>query len=166
MDETFKKEKTAAKGLFTRARNSFIRAVDSHSDAAIMKERFSNVKEGWNQLQLNHEMFKNLLDETNLVASDTDEREREAIRNQEEEWICRVEEEFKNVERVHVEYIRKVATQPTTASFDQSLKEKQSALLKRKIEEGAFCKHAADFKQLIKDESCRDTRMYNVIRVK
>lgn len=90
MDETFKKEKTAAKGLFTRARNSFIRAVDSHSDAAIIKERFSNVKEGWNQLQLNHEMYKNLLDETNLVAVDTDEREREAIRNQEEEWICRV----------------------------------------------------------------------------
>ena len=81
--------------------------MDSHSDAAIMKERFSNVKEGWNQLQLNHEMFKNLLDETNLVASDTDEREREAIHNQEEEWICRVEEEFKSAKRVHVEYIRK-----------------------------------------------------------
>ena len=112
--------------------------MDSHSDAAIMKERFSNVKEGWNQLQLNHEMFKNLL---------ADEREREAIRNQEEEWICRVEEEFKNAKRVHVEYIRKVVTQPTTASFDQSLKEKQSALLKRKIEFSPVKKHIRNMLQ-------------------
>ena len=35
-------------------------------------------------------MYKNLLEETKLVAVDSDEREREAIRNQKEEWICRV----------------------------------------------------------------------------
>ena len=43
------------------------------------------------------------------------------------------------------------------------MKEKQSTLLKRKVEERAFRKHAADLEQLIKDESCRDTPMYNVI---
>ena len=91
MDETLKKERAAVKGLFTRAQNSFIRAVDNHSDAAIVKERFSNVKERWNQLQFEHKMYKNLLEETKLVAADTDEREREAILHQEEEWICRVE---------------------------------------------------------------------------
>ena len=64
--------------------------MESHSDAAIVKERFSNVKKRWNQLQLINEMYKNLLEETKLVAVDSDEREREAIRNQEEEWICRV----------------------------------------------------------------------------
>ena len=48
-------------------------------------------------------------------------------------------------------------TQTTTANFDQSLKEKQA-------EEGTFRKHAADFEQLIKDESCWDTLMYNVIK--
>ena len=56
MVETLKKERAAVKGLFTKARNSFIKAVDSHSDAAIVQERFSNVKEKWNQLQLKHEM--------------------------------------------------------------------------------------------------------------
>ena len=84
MDETLKKKRAATKGLFTRAQNSFLRAVDSYSDAAIVKERFSNVKERWNQLQLKHEMYKNLLEETKLVGADTDEREREAIHNQEE----------------------------------------------------------------------------------
>ena len=84
MDETLKKKRAAAKGLFTRAQNRFLRAVDSYSDAAIVKERFSNVKERWNQLQLKHEMHKNLLEETKLVGADTDEIEREAIRNQEE----------------------------------------------------------------------------------
>ena len=64
--------------------------MESHSDAAIVKERFSNVKKRWNQLQLINEMYQNLLEETKLVAVDSDEREREAIRNQEEEWICRV----------------------------------------------------------------------------
>ena len=64
--------------------------MESHSDAGIVKERFSNVKKRWNQLQLINEMYKNLLEETKLVAVDSDEREREAIRNQEEEWICRV----------------------------------------------------------------------------
>ena len=64
--------------------------MESHSDAAIVKERFSNVKKRWNQLQLINEMYKNLLEETKLVAVDSDEREREAIRNQEEERICRV----------------------------------------------------------------------------
>ena len=64
--------------------------MESHSDAAIVKERFSNVKKRWNQLQLINEMYKNLLEETKLVAVDSDEREREAIRNQKEEWICRV----------------------------------------------------------------------------
>ena len=64
--------------------------MESHSDAAIVKERFSNVKKRWNQLQLINEMYKNLLEETKLAAVDSDEREREAIRNQEEEWICRV----------------------------------------------------------------------------
>ena len=148
MDETLKKERAAAKGLFTRARNSFIRAVDSHSEAAVVKERFSNGRERWNQLQLKHEMYKNLLEETKLVATDTDEREREAIRNQEEEWVCRVEDEFEDGECVHVEYIRKATTQPITANFDESSKEKQSALLKRKVQEGAFRKHAADLEQL------------------
>ena len=87
MDKTLKKEKAAAKGLFTTAPNSFIRPVDSHYDASIVKERFSDVKERWNQLQLKHEMYKNLLEEINLVAADIDERECEVIRNQEEEWI-------------------------------------------------------------------------------
>ena len=64
--------------------------MESHSDAAIVKERFSNVKKRWNQLQLINKMYQNLLEETKLVAVDSDEREREAIRNQEEEWICRV----------------------------------------------------------------------------
>ena len=64
--------------------------MESHSDAAIVKERFSNVKKRWNQLQLINEMYQNLLEETKLVAVDSDERECEAIRNQEEEWICRV----------------------------------------------------------------------------
>ena len=36
------------------------------------------------------------------------------------------------------------------------MKEKQSTLLERKVEERAFRKHAADLEQLIKDESCRD----------
>ena len=44
------------------------------------------------------------------------------------------------------------------------MKEKQSTLLKPKVEERAFRKHAADLEQPIKDESCRDTPMYNVIR--
>ena len=48
---------------------------------------------------------KNLFEETKLVAADTDEREREAVCNQGEKWICRVEEEFEDAERVHVEYI-------------------------------------------------------------
>ena len=65
---------------------------------------------------------------------------------------------------MYVEHIRKATTQPTTANFDQSLKEKQSAILKRKVEEEAFRKHAADLEQLIIDESCRDTLMYNVMR--
>ena len=164
MDETLKKKRAAAKGLFTRAQNRFLQAVDSYSDAAIVKERFSNVKERWNQLQLKHEMHKNLLEETKLVGADTDEIEREAIRNQEEQWICRVEEKFEDAECVHADYIRKATTQPITANFDQSLKEKQSTLLKRKVEERAFRKHAADLEQPIKDESCRDTPMYNVIR--
>ena len=77
--------------------------MDSHSEAAVVKERFSNGRERWNQLQLKHEMYKNLLEETKLVAAGTDEREREAIRNQEEEWVCRVEEEFEDAECVHVE---------------------------------------------------------------
>ena len=88
MDESLKKERAAAKGLFTRARKSFNRAVDGRSDIAIVKERFSNVKERWNQLQLKHEMYKNLLEETTIAVEDTDEKEREAIFNQEEEWIC------------------------------------------------------------------------------
>ena len=99
-------------------------------------------------------MYKNLLEETKLVGADTDEREREAIRNQEEQWICSVEEKFEDAECVHAEYIRKATTQPITANFDQSLKEKQSTLLERKVEERAFRKHAADLEQLIKDESC------------
>ena len=103
--EKLKKKRKAAKGRFTRAQNSFIRTVDSHSDAAIVKKRFSNVKERWNQLKLEHEMYKNVLEETKLVAADTDERESEAIHNQEDKWICRVEEEFEDVERVHIEYI-------------------------------------------------------------
>ena len=37
---------------------------------------------------------------------------------------------------MYVEHIRKATTQPTTANFDQSMKEKQSAILKRKVEEG------------------------------
>ena len=57
--------------------------MESHSDAAIVKERFSNVKKRWNQLQLINEMYKNLLEETKLVAADTDEGELEAIRSQE-----------------------------------------------------------------------------------
>ena len=65
---------------------------------------------------------------------------------------------------MHVEYSRKETTEPTTANFDQSLKEKRSAFLKWKIEEGAFRKHAADLEQLIKDKSCRDSPMFNVIR--
>ena len=50
-------------------------------------------------------MYKNVLEETKLVAADTDERESEAIHNQEDKWICRVEEEFEDAERVHTEYI-------------------------------------------------------------
>ena len=65
---------------------------------------------------------------------------------------------------MYVEHIRKATTQPITANFDQSLKEKQSAILKRKVEEGAVRKHAAGLEQLIKDESCRDTLIYNVMR--
>ena len=136
----------------------------NHSDPAIVKERFSNVKERWNQLQFKHEIYKNVLEETKLSAVDTDEREREAIRNQEEEWICRVEEEFEDAERVHTEYIRKTTTQPTIASVDQSLKGKKGALLKRNVEEEAIRKYAADLEQLIKEESCQDTPMYHVIR--
>ena len=56
MDETLKKERAAVKGLFTRARNSFIWAVVNHSDPAIVKERFSNAKERWNQLQFKNEI--------------------------------------------------------------------------------------------------------------
>ena len=164
MGKTLKKERAAAKSLFTKTQNGFIRAEDSHSDAAIVKERFPNVKERWNQLQLKYEIYKNLLEETKLVAADTDEGELEAIRSQEEKWICRAEEEFEDAERVHVEYSRKETTEPTTANFDQSLKEKRSAFLKWKIEEGAFRKHAADLEQVIKDKSCRDTPMFNVIR--
>ena len=73
-----------------------------------------------------------MLEETKLVAADTDERECEAVCNQGEKWICRVEEEFEDAERVHVEYIWKAMTQPTTTNFDQSLKEKQSATLNQK----------------------------------
>ena len=40
------------KGLFNGVQNSFVRVVTSHSDAATVKEIFSNVKEGWSQLQL------------------------------------------------------------------------------------------------------------------
>ena len=40
------------KGLFNGVQNSFVRVVTSHSDAAIVKEIFSNVKEGWSRLQL------------------------------------------------------------------------------------------------------------------
>ena len=40
------------KGLFNGVQNSFGRVVTSHSDAAIVKEIFSNVKEGWSRLQL------------------------------------------------------------------------------------------------------------------
>ena len=134
MDKTLKKERAAVKGLFSRARNSFIWAVDNHSDPTIVKEKFSNVKERWNQLQFKHEMYKNVLEETKLFAADTDEREREAIRNQEAEWIYRVEEEFEDAERVHTEYIRKTTIQPTIANVDQSLKGKKGALLKRKVE--------------------------------
>ena len=64
--------------------------MESHSDAAIVKERFSNVKKRWNQLQLINEMYQNLLEETKPVAVDSDERERDAIHNKEEEWTCRV----------------------------------------------------------------------------
>ena len=164
MGKTLKKEKPAAKSLFTKAKNGFIRAEDSHSDAAIVKEGFPNVKERWNQLQLKYEMYKNLLEETKLVAADTDERELEAIRSQEEKQICRADEEFEDAERVHIEYFRKGTTEPITANFDQSLKEKQSAFLKRKVEEGAFRKHAEDLEQLIKGKSCRDSPMFNAIR--
>ena len=59
--------------------------MDNHSDPTIVKEKFSNVKERWNQLQFKHEMYKNVLEETKLFAEDNDEREREAIRIQEEE---------------------------------------------------------------------------------
>ena len=52
MDETLKKERAAVKGLFNGVQNSFGRVVTSHSDAAIVKEIFSNVKEGWSRLQL------------------------------------------------------------------------------------------------------------------
>ena len=52
MDETLKKERAAVKGLFNGVQNSFVRVVTSHSDAAIVKEIFSNVKEGWSRLQL------------------------------------------------------------------------------------------------------------------
>ena len=104
-----------------------------------------------------------MLEGTKLLAAATDEREREAIHNQEEEWIFIVEEEFEDTEYVHADYIQKTMTQPTTANFDQSLKEKQSALLKRQVEEGVFHKHATDLEQVIKDESCQDTLIYNVI---
>ena len=52
MDETLKKERAVVKGLFNGVQNSFFRVVTSHSDAAIVKEIFSNVKEGWSRLQL------------------------------------------------------------------------------------------------------------------
>ena len=125
MDKALKKERAAAKGLLTRACNSFIRAVDNHHDKAIVQERFSSVKERWNQVQLKHKMYKNLLEETTLAAEDTDEAEHETIRNQKEEWICQVEEEFENIECISVQYIQKAMEQPNAANLDQSTKEKQ-----------------------------------------
>ena len=40
----------------------------------------------------------------------------------------------------------------------------KSALLKRKVKEKAFRQHATEFKRLIKDGSCKNTPMYNVIK--
>ena len=110
-------------------------------------------------------MCKHLLEETTFVAEDIGETQREAIRRQEEEWICKVKEEFEDAERLNVEYVWKNNTAlPTIANVDQLTKERQGALLKRKIEQKAFWKHVTDLQQLIKNKSYRETLIYSVVR--
>lgn len=162
--EIARKARTAAKGKFTRARNSLNQAIDSEVLVKTIENRYSEVKEAWKEVQAKHENYIQLADEEG-----------------EEGWIIELHELFDETEIRVDEYLdnivkvnKEVMEQKALAKSEEELKkineskEKQigELLIKRDQEDVKFHTSVGTIKQLINPAQSDDNAKHVVEAVR
>ena len=154
MAEDAKKLRGTAKGLFTRARNSLLRAIDNDVDIDIVNRRFDDLKRKLDSL---HEKHENVLF---MISDDT-------VRAQEETWIEEIDQQFDSAELAQHHFIRSKSMINVIPDYDSNHKEedqvKQRAFQVRKMEKSVFLKHIQNMEDMISKTSSTD--MSEVLRV-
>ena len=94
-----KKARSAAKGLFTNARNNLYRLIKSSANVEIIENRFTELKINYSKTLEKHAEYVDMLDETDEEAMKI-----------EEGWIDVIDLEFDDAEANKVKYIYENST--------------------------------------------------------
>ena len=155
MAEEIKRERKIAKGLFTRAKNSLVRAIEGKHDVELVERRFGELRQRWNEVQQKHVHFLSLQEDDESALQD------------EEEWMDLVEQEFENAESLHLEFTREHKSSPISTVASNNAKDSEAinkAHQVRKMEEAIFKKHFENMNSLIQKESKQPSSLIEAIK--
>ena len=110
-----KRERGAAKGLFTKACNRLSEAININSEVDLIEAKFETLKIKWSGVQIKNDAY--------LSAVDVDGDGGDDIK--EDGWIDDLEEKFEVVEKAKFDYVRK----------RKQNYEKDDKLIKHEVEE-------------------------------
>ena len=90
-----KRERSTAKGMFTKACNRLIGAIQDESEVDLIDARFESLKIRWSDLQVKHDKYM-------MSAFPEGDEEEVDIK-----WLDEEEEKFESTEKMKFEYVRK-----------------------------------------------------------
>ena len=122
-EENAKRDRTVAKGLFTRACNNLRGSINEDADVEITESRFCRVQREYSNTQERHEVYMSFLNDDAYEAGDV--------------WMTDIDMTFDSVERAKVDYSkvkkREVKHEDTEVQIEQ-----QRTHLILKAEEAVF----------------------------
>lgn len=158
MADQAKAKRGISKGLFTKAQKKLCKALEDNADVEIIEGRMSDVKKAYNTAQERHEEYMSALGIS----------EQDANFATEDSWISSLDDEYDEIERKKVAYVRKVKTEPQRSDGIDSGKQTEShqsqLIAIRQIEVVAFNTILDSLKDKIKLQMSCDEPILDIIK--
>ena len=150
-----KKERSIAKGLFTRSRNKLLRAINNKDDAEIVESRLGEFKKRYGDVLEKHEQYVHGIE----------------IVDEPESWVDEIEDEYDEAEREGCRYIKeqqKVEKEVKVDSnaFEGEGIEIQRAKQMRELERSNFMQKVTMINDILKSGKNPEVIMSTVLEAK